>query len=78
MTDPASNPGPDSPPGARARDLLLALEVAGLIVVGVLVFAWVTDQVPVLGEALLFEPLVIIALVAVTIVILARALWPRR
>jgi hypothetical protein len=71
MTDPAS-------PNPRTRDLLLALEVAGLVVVGVLAVAWATNLVPALWQTIAFEPVVIIGLVAVTILILARALWPRR
>ncbi len=70
MTDPAPEP--------RARDLLLALEVAALIVAGVLIVAWLTDLVPALRDAISLEPLIIVGLVPVTILVLARALWPRR
>ena len=70
MTDPA--------PGPRSRDLFLALEVAALVVAGVLIVAWVTDLVPALRDAISLAPLVIIGLVVVTVVILARTLWPRR
>lgn len=70
--------GPARTPDPRARDLLLALEVAVLIVAGVIVVAWLTNVVPGLFEAIAFAPVVIVGLVAVTIVILARALWPRR
>jgi hypothetical protein len=65
-------------PDPRSRDLLIALEIAALIVVGVLTVSWLTNRVPALFEALAFAPVVIVGLVAVTIVILARALWPRR
>ena len=74
MTDRASDPRPDT----RARDLLLAVEVAALIVAGVLIVAWVTDLVPALRDAISLEPLIIVALVLVTVLVLARALWPRR
>ncbi|OFW54955.1 MAG: hypothetical protein A2146_07945 [Actinobacteria bacterium RBG_16_67_10] len=74
MTDPA----PESRPNPRARDLLLAVEVAALIVAGVLIVAWVTDLVPALRDAISLEPLIIVALVLVTVLVLARALWPRR
>ena len=74
MTDPGSDPRPNP----RARDLLQALEVAALILAGVLIVAWVTDLVPALRDAISLEPLIIVALVLVTILILARALWPRR
>lgn len=70
MTDPAPEP--------RARDLMQALEVAALIVAGVLIVAWLTDLVPALRDAISLEPLLIVALVAVTVLVLARALWPRR
>ncbi|MEP7379701.1 MAG: hypothetical protein ABI725_09105 [Chloroflexota bacterium] len=49
-----------------------------MIVVGVLVVAWLTNLVPALWQTIAFEPVVIIGLVAVTILILARALRPRR
>lgn len=68
----------DGNPGPRSRDLFLALEVAALIIAGVLIVAWLTDAVPVLWQTIAFAPVVIIGLVAVTILILARALWPRR
>jgi hypothetical protein len=65
-------------PGPRSRDLVLALEVAALIIAGVLIVAWLTDAIPALWQTIAFAPVVIIGLVAVTILILARALWPRR
>lgn len=71
MTDPA-------PPNPRSRDLLLAVEVAAAIVVGVLIVAWLTNAVPALWQTIAFEPVVIVGLVVVTLVVLARALWPRR
>lgn len=74
MTDPAS----PAPPNGRSRDLLIALEIAFLIVAGVLALAWLTGRVPELFRVIAFEPVVIVGLVALTIVILGRALWPRR
>ena len=68
----------DGNPGPRSRDLFRALEVAALVVAGVLIVAWVTDLVPVLRDSLSLAPLIIIGLVAVTVLILFRALWPRR
>ncbi|MDL2335096.1 MAG: hypothetical protein QFC55_03595 [Chloroflexota bacterium] len=68
----------DGNPGPRSRDLFRALEVAALVVAGVLIVAWVTDLVPVLRDALSLAPLIIIGLIAVTILVLFRALWPRR
>lgn len=70
MTDPVT-PGPR----VRDRDVLLA---AALVVAGVLIVAWLTGLVPALDAAIGLAPVVIVGLVAVTIVILARAIWPRR
>ena len=74
MTDPAAPP----PPNSRAGDLLQALEVAALIVAGVLIVAWLTNFVPLLDEAIGLAPVVIIALVTMTVLVLVRTLWPRR
>ena len=54
----------DGNPGPRSRDLFRALEVAALVVAGVLIVAWVTDLVPVLRDSLSLAPLIIIGLVA--------------
>jgi len=62
---------------SRGR-LLLAVEVAALIVAGVLIVAWVTDLGLARRDAISLEPLIIVALVLVTVLVLARALWPRR
>jgi len=61
--------------GVRDRDVVLA---AALVVVGVLIVAWLTGLVPALDSAIALAPLVIIGLVVVTVLVLARALWPRR
>ena len=76
MTDDAA-PQPDPRPTPRVsdRDVLLA---AALVVAGVLIVAWLTGLVPALDDAIGLAPVVIVGLVAVTILILARALWPRR
>lgn len=74
MTDSGPSPTPDP----RARDLLLALEVAGATVVGVLVVAWLTGLIPALDDAIGLAPVVIVGLVALTVLVLVRALWPRR
>lgn len=78
MTEPVPAPPADPSPNPRARDLFLALEVAAAIVVGVLIVARLTDAVPALWQTIAFEPVVIVGLIVVTILILARALWPRR
>jgi hypothetical protein len=66
-----------TPPGPRVRDrdVLLA---AALVVAGVLIVAWLTGLIPALDDAIGLAPVVIVGLIAVTILILARALWPRR
>ena len=62
-------------PRVRDRDVLLlgALVVAGVVIVG-----WLTGLVPVLDDAIGLAPVVIVGLVVVTVLVLARALWPRR
>ena len=77
MTD-AGPPTPADPrqtPRVRDRDVLLA---AALVVAGVLIVAWLTGLIPVLDDAIGLAPLVIVGLVVVTLLVLARALWPRR
>jgi hypothetical protein len=59
----------------RDRDVVLA---AALVVAGVLSVAWLTGLIPALDDAIGLAPVVIVALVAVTVLVLARALWPRR
>ena len=75
MTDRQPGPGPRPTPRVRDRDVVLA---AALVVAGVLIVAWLTDVVPALRDAISLEPLIIVALVLVTVLVLARALWPRR
>jgi polyferredoxin len=59
----------------RDREVVIA---AVLVVAAVIVFAWLTGLVPALDDLIGLLPVVIIALVVVTLIILARALWPRR
>jgi hypothetical protein len=59
----------------RDRDVVLA---AVLVVAFVLIVAWLTGLVPALDSAIGLAPVVIVALVAVTVIVLARAvLRPR-
>lgn len=62
-------------PRVRDRDVLIA---AALVVAGVLIVAWLTGLIPALDDAIGLAPVVIVGLILVTILILARALWPRR
>lgn len=73
MTDTGPEPTPN--PRARDREVLLA---AALVVAGVLIVAWLTGLVPALDAAIGLAPVVILGLIVVTIVVLARAVWPRR
>jgi preprotein translocase subunit Sec61beta len=73
MTDPGSEPRPN--PRVRDRDVVIA---AALVVAGVLIVAWLTGLIPALDAAIGLEPLVIVGLVVMTVLVLARALWPRR
>ena len=57
------------------RGVLIA---AVAVVIGVIAFAWVSDLIPPLREALTFQPLVIGGLIAVTVAVLVIALRPRR
>lgn len=59
----------------RDRDVLLA---AVLVVAFVLTVAWLTGFVPALDDAIGLAPVIIVGLVIVTLVVLARALLPRR
>jgi hypothetical protein len=69
MTDPRPAPR------VRDRDVLIA---AALVVAGVLIVAWLTGLIPALDDAIGLAPVVIVGLVMVTLLVLARALWPRR
>ena len=59
----------------RDRDVVLA---AVLVVALVLAVAWLTGFVPELDNAIGLRPLIIVGLVLGTLVVLARALLPRR
>jgi hypothetical protein len=74
MAEPIPSGGPGQ---SRVRDRDVAL-VAALVVIGVLIVAWLTGLVPALDDAIGLAPVVIVGLVVVTIVVLARALRPRR
>jgi len=52
--------------------------VLAAVVIGVIVLAFVSDYVQPLGDALRGAPVVIVALIAVTSVVLFVALRPRR
>jgi hypothetical protein len=69
-----ATPTPPSP-RVRDRDVLIA---AALVVAGVLIVAWLTGLIPALDDAIGLAPVVIVGLIAVTVLVLARALWPRR
>jgi len=69
MTDPTPNPR------VRDRDVLVA---AALVVAGVLIVAWLTGLIPALDDAIGLAPVIIVGLVVVTLIVLARAIWPRR
>jgi hypothetical protein len=73
MTDPATEPRPS--PRVRDRDVVLA---AALVVAGVLIVAWLSGLIPALDDAIGLAPVVIVGLVAVTGLVLFRALWPSR
>lgn len=59
----------------RDREVLLA---AVLVVAFVLAVAWLTGLVPALDSAIGLAPVVIVALVVVTVFVLFRALLPGR
>lgn len=74
----ADQPAPERAPDqsrVRDRDVVLA---AALVVAGVLIVAWLTGLVPALDNAIGLAPVVIVGLIMVTILVLARALRPRR
>jgi hypothetical protein len=70
MTDPVT-------PNPRIRDRDVVL-VAALVVAGVLIVAWLSGLIPALDDAIGLAPVVIVGLVVVTLLVLARAVWPRR
>jgi hypothetical protein len=59
----------------RDREVVIA---AALVVAFVLIVAWLTGLVPALDDAIGLAPVVIIGLILVTVLVLARALIPRR
>ena len=69
MTDPSPKPR------IRDRDVLI---VAALVVAAVMIVAWGTGLIPALDDAIGLAPVVIVGMVVVTVLVLARALWPRR
>ena len=70
MTD---GPAPRHP--VRDREVVLA---AALVVASVLAVAWLTGLVPALDNAVGLAPVIIVALVVVTGIVLFRAVLPRR
>lgn len=70
MPDSSAPRGP-----VRDRDVVIA---AALVVALVLVIAWLTGLVPMLDDAIGLAPVIILALIVVTVVVLVRALLPRR
>ena len=73
MTD-QQDPAPSRRP-VRDRDVLLT---AALIIAGVLIFARATGFVPALDDAIGLEPVVIVAMIVITIIVLIFALRPRK
>jgi hypothetical protein len=66
---------PQTRPRVRDRDVLLA---AALVIAGVLIVGWLTGLIPALDDAIGLAPVVIVGLIALTVLVLARALRPRR
>lgn len=54
------------------------LLAAALVVAGVLIVAWLTGLIPALDNVIGLAPVIIVGLILVTIVVLIRALRPRR
>jgi hypothetical protein len=75
MTERGAPPEPRQPSRVRDRDVVVA---AALVVAGVLIVAWLTGFIPALDNAIGLAPVVIVGLIVVTVLVLARALWPRR
>ena len=68
-----AEPGQRRP--VRDRDVVLA---AVLVVAFVLIVAWLTGLIPVLDNAIGLAPVVIIGMFAVTVIVLIRAVMPKR
>ncbi len=64
-----------TPHPVRDRDVVFA---AGLVVVGVIAFAWLTGLVPGLDDLIGLEPTIMVVLVVVTALVLIGALWRGR
>ena len=64
-------------PRRPVRDREVAI-TAVLVVLFVVVVAWLTGIIPALDDAFGLAPVVIVALLTVTVVVLALALLPRR
>jgi hypothetical protein len=73
LADLEPQPGQRRP--VRDRDVVLA---AVLVVALVLIFAWLTGLIPALDNAIGLAPVVIIGMIVVTIVVLIRAVMPKR
>ncbi len=59
----------------RDRDVVLA---AVLVVAFVLIFAWLTGLIPVLDNAIGLAPVIIVGMIVVTVIVLIRAVMPKR
>lgn len=59
----------------RDREVVIA---ALLVIALVLIVAWLTGVIPALDSAIGLAPVVIVGLIMVTVVVLARAVRPRR
>ena len=70
-----AEPGQPVPRGpVRDRDVVLS---AVMVVAFVLAVAWISGVIEPLNETILFAPLIIVALILVTAVVLFRAVRPR-
>ena len=59
----------------RDREVVIA---ALLVIAFVLIVAWLTGVIPAFDNAIGLAPVVIVGLILVTVVVLARAVRPRR
>ena len=51
---------------------------AVLVVAFVLIFAWLTGLIPVLDNAIGLAPVIIVGMIVVTVIVLIRAVMPKR
>ena len=58
----------------RDREVVVA---AVLVVAFVLLVAWLTGVIPALDDAIGLRPVIIVGLIALTVIVLARAVIPR-